>query len=233
MINCKVWHLNLSKQLNNMYFFDLGFTEENDFAYWFSLNHIKKEDRTEEQREQMRDYIKKAAERRQLQRKGCTIDERLLPATMYVTCEFDRTVVLPDFFQINSGYLIMSKAFADVLLSCNLGKTKIIPIRFFDLVSQEYVNETTYYLLNVAEKYQYFLPKQSDPSLILAWMNDDGTYYYSAPSNYLYHQKYVYSSKALSCPVDLWNDPTVNGSLFVSDKLRKALQEKGFARERV
>lgn len=122
----------------------------------------------------------------------------------------------------------MSKAFADVLLSCNLGKTKIIPIRFFDLVSQEYVNETTYYLLNVAEKYQYFLPKQSDPSLILAWMNDDGTYYYSAPSDYLYHQKYVYSSKALSCPVDLWNDPTVNGSLFVSDKLRKALQEKGF-----
>lgn len=229
MINRKVWHLNLSKQLNNMYFFDLGFTEENDFAYWFSLNHIKKEDRTEEQREQMRNYIKKAAERRQIQRKGCTIDERLLPATMYVTFEFDRTVILPDFFQINSGYLIMSKAFADVLLSCNLGKTKIIPIRFFDLVSQEYVNETTYYLLNVAEKYQYFLPDLTQPKPYFQFHQDGVDVYFPATTKAI-HDNYVYSRQALSCPVDLWADPSLLGELYISDTLMKSLKQAGFTK---
>lgn len=226
MNNQKVWYLDLGKQRNNMYFFDLGFTGKKDFAEFFKLNQIPKKDRTEKQIEKMKSYVKEASQIADVRSSFQVLDDSLLPATMYVTFEFDRNVVLRDFFQINSGYLIMSEAFAKVLLSCNLGKTQAIPIRFYDLFHDEYVNDTTYYLLNVAEKHHYFLPQSTYPMPFLHYQKDGYDIYQSALEQSV-HDTYMYSDKALSCPVDLWHEPSFLGSLLLSDKLKQALEMAG------
>lgn len=227
MSNQKVWYMNLAKQLDSLfYFFDLGFNEENDFAYWFALNQIKSEDRTPEQDDEMWAYVQKGSKQQQRYRSFYPIDKSLLPATMYVTFDYDRNTVLPDFFQIGGGYMIMSERFANILKSHDLGKTQVIPIRFFDLVHHEYVNDTTYYLLNIVEKHQYFLPDLMNPKPYFVY-EKDGVDIYRAASTKEIHDNYPYSDKALSCPVDLWAEPSLSGELYISDRLMKSLQQAG------
>lgn len=231
MNNQRFFHLNLSKQSNkySRYVYDLGFTGKADFSQDFFFSQIKKEDRTEEQIQEAKLRFQEALKISRIYRNHDPLDDDILPATLYTAHGVRKDVVLPDFFHITDNYLIMSKAFADVLLSCNLGKTKIIPIRFFDLVSQEYVNETTYYLLNVAEKYQYFLPDLTQPKPYFQFHQDGVDVYFPATTKAI-HDNYVYSRQALSCPVDLWADPSLLGKLYISETLMKSLKQAGFTK---
>ena len=84
----------------------------------------------------------------------------------------------------------------------------------------------TYYLLNVAEKHQYFLPDLMNPKPYFVY-EKDGIDIYRAAHTEEVHDNYLYSDKALSCPVDLWNDGSFLSALYISDKLMKSLQQAG------
>ncbi len=231
MDNHKIFHLDLGKQRNQYarYVYDLGFTGKKDFVYFFYLNQIKKEDRTEQQIRSMKNYVEEASQVSDLYRNISLLPNDILPATLYTMHGEKKDVILPDFFKVGGGYLIMSEAFANVLKSCRLGKTQIIPIRFFDLFHNEYVNETTYYLLNVAEKYQYFLPELTEPKPFFQYKKNGIDVYFSAIKQEM-HDNYIYSSRALSCPVDLWGDPALSGDLYISEPLMEALKQAGFTK---
>src|SRR5690606_20262187 len=90
----------------------------------------------------------------------------------------------------------------------------------------ELVNDQTYYFSNIAELRSYLRPEYCTEEL------DKRSY--TKHENYqlfsLYHADYAdyavaIANEATTCDVDLWQDPELNHSIFISDELKKALDE--------
>lgn len=94
-------------------------------------------------------------------------------------------------------------------------------MRFFDITTNECVNETEYYFINIAERHRYFLPDQQKIPKYKHYCADIHFPPYSQED--FCADNYPISSKALDCPVDIWHDPAIKNSLFLSDNLAQAL----------
>ena len=154
-----------------------------------------------------------------------------MPDIMYATSEIRKDIELPGLFQINNGYLMMTEPFAEIVQRFRIGSTQISPVNFYDLELDEPVNDRHYYFLNVCEWHSYFLPeaggKELERTQRRSW-SKDGYPVYSTPYDKNEEKLYFFSKAALDAPVDLWHDPYLDESIFMSDALVDALKAEGF-----
>lgn len=153
-----------------------------------------------------------------------------LPTTMYSSSKVGKDVIFPDIFIINDGYLILSTKLAEIFQQFRTGITEIYPVRFYDLQLDEYVDNKFYYFINVCEAHHYFLPEKSEGSSMpyLKFSGPiDGHEYYHSPRDKEGCLEFAFSKDALHAPVDLWHDPWIYDSIFISDNLMKVIRDVG------
>lgn len=147
------------------------------------------------------------------------------PTTLYAH-GFSKTVKLPSFFRTQEGFIILTEQCANVLKKFRLGESTLYPLSFFDIQLNELVNDQTYYFFNITELRSYLRPEYCTEEL------DKRSY--TKHENYqlfsLYHADYAdyavtLANEATTCDVDLWQDPELDDSIFMSDELKKALDE--------
>lgn len=155
--------------------------------------------------------------------------EKILPAnapTILYAHGFSKTVKLPSFFRTQEGFIILTEQCANVLKKFRLGESVLYPLSFFDIQFNELVNDQTYYFFNITESRSFFYPEYSTQDLT--------KYRNARHKDYqlfeLYHADYAdraiaIKKEAVECDIDLWRDPELDNSIFMSDELKKALDE--------
>ncbi|WP_170784788.1 hypothetical protein [Ruegeria lacuscaerulensis] len=123
----------------------------------------------------------------------------------------------PDIFNGPYG-LVVSRAVADVFREADLGKTQLYPLK---LCQHDRVTpvEGEYFTLALGEQKTVFVPEQSKGIEALGNTPEIWIHLGNKPNDF----DYFVSSDALGGP-DLWTDPQLHRSLFLSDRLVKALR---------
>ncbi len=131
-------------------------------------------------------------------------------------------------FRITNGFVIVNEACANLLKQFNLGNTSLTPIHIHKLDSDELCLKDTFYFLNVCERKRYMAEEQHGKKFqLLRKIDNKPMYRLSALS--LKDDLVAVSSDAVDCEFDLWHDPCLRGSFFLSDRLHKALSETDMA----
>ena len=126
-------------------------------------------------------------------------------------------------FAVRDGYILVTKPCAEILQRFRLSDTQIIPLQLFNPKTRELVNEETYYLLNIYAWRTYFDGKNNE-IFINKNYKYNGYNIYTPPYD-IKNGDCVLRSSALQCDVDLWHDPSVRDSIFLSQALRDALHK--------
>ncbi len=219
----------MDKQGRDIRGFKLSFPGQVDFPTYWQLSETYRD--SEENKQAYWALNEKYLEVINL----CTVDYKaldaaILPATMYSKSKIDPAIVLPGLFMINDSFLMMTESFWTVLRRFRLGATQTSPVSFYDLARDAAVNDETYYFLNVCEWRNYFLPGQSGEGIYSCGYQRNGYDIYQIPFDKKQNRRYVFSRAALDCPLDLWHDPMLMNSLFMSDALVAALRAAGFGK---
>jgi len=126
-------------------------------------------------------------------------------------------------FMVTDGYIIVTKSCAEILQQFRLLDIQMVPLQLFNPETRELVNEETYFLLNIYAWRTYFDGKNNE-IFINKNYKYNGYNSYTPPYN-IKNGDCVLRSSALQCDVDLWHDPSVRDSIFLSQALRDALHE--------
>lgn len=126
-------------------------------------------------------------------------------------------------FTITGRYLILSERCGEILQGFNLGNSKLVKLQIYNMATLEPDDERFFYFLDIAEWRHYLLPKESGDACYYVGYQKNG---YDAHQYRLYNNdKLVLSNKALNCDLDLWHDPMLWSSVFLSDRLYQALNK--------
>ncbi|MEM7664101.1 MAG: DUF1629 domain-containing protein [Pseudomonadota bacterium] len=155
------------------------------------------------------------------------VDNTSAPAYLY----FDRqTSTIPDdrgdAFKIYDGLLVVSQKLRDVLSSFDLGQTKLIEVPICLSDAKTVSSYPPHYILHVAETKECFVPEASEKVERQVWWGEteprpDAPWIADPSSDVLA----VRSSAAVG--VDLWADPTLKERIFLSDRLKHAIDQAG------
>ena len=202
--------------------FELTFPGLFDFPAFCKLNKVNA---TTEQKEEKNKMTQKSIEIIKRYHKAEKLNLENIPTILYAH-GFSKIVKLPSFFRTRDGFVILTEPCANILKKFRLGESALYPLSFFDIQLNEPVNDQTYYFFNITELRSYLRPESCSKDL------DERSY--SKYEGYqlfdLYHADYTdhaiaISKEAIGCDVDLWRDPELNHSIFMSDELKKALDE--------
>lgn len=229
MNNQKVWFWSTSNIFLDSRMFPMNYPNAVDYREFHELE-VLGHDKTEEEKKRYTDLLHKSIELGKMARTDFfPIPKENMPDMMYAPNKTKKGLVLPEIF--SNGYLMSHKKFVDILQQFRLGKTQISePMRFFDLTTNDYVNDTEYYFINIAERHQCFLPEQRVNPIFPnpgSQRNGIDIYYPPFKSDELNSDNFPISIEALNCPVDIWHDPNIRDSLFLSDRLAQALMKSG------
>lgn len=130
-------------------------------------------------------------------------------------------------FQIINGYLIMNQAFHDVIVKNTLGKTHFSQIYIHEIQSRIRLLDEPYYFINIAETRKFLNVADSDGIAPNSYTPEMPDRYISSPKD----NDIVLEDDAFCCDVDMWHDPRLHESIFVSDKLAQSLFAAGFENE--
>lgn len=137
----------------------------------------------------------------------------------------EQSVIRPfSLCRILDSFLIISDACANVLMRHNLGSTAIHPVKF-----QNGDNGRLYYFLNITECRKYMNREKSETANLMSVKSvTEGSQVDLKP---FAHKDRVIgvSVRAEFSDVDLWHDPGLRYSIFMSDRLRKELELKGLS----
>lgn len=146
---------------------------------------------------------------------GEVLDSELFPKEMYYTPDEGRSAALPDFFK-GGGFWIVSKRFADVIASMDPGNCRLHEVGIFYKDSLEPVGGR-YFCINFGNVKSALLPDQSNglrPAPGGKWklrpICEDGD---------------LAVSSLAKAGADIWIDPALPLTFFLSDRLVKALKE--------
>lgn len=225
MNNDKVWYWSTENIFNDSRLFPMNYPNAVDYKEYYELEKLG-ENETEQQHKRWKELLKKSIELGNMFRRDFfPIPKENMPDMMYAPNPTQKGLVLPDIF--SNGALMSHKPFVDILKQFRLGQTQISePMRFFDLTTNDYVNDTEYYFINIAERHQYFLPeKRINPIYPKPSVQVHGVDVYYSPSTQKEFtiENLPISIKAVDCEVDIWHDPQIRGSLFLSNNLAQAL----------
>ena len=126
-------------------------------------------------------------------------------------------------FAVRDGYILVTKPCAEILQRFRLSDMQMTPLQLFNPKTRELVNEETYYLLNIYAWRTYFDGKNNE-IFINKNYKYNGYNIYTPPYD-IKNGDCVLRSSALQCDVDLWHDPSVRDSIFLSQALRDALHK--------
>lgn len=200
--------------------FDLSFPEIFDYAELYKLKGDSEEEKN--QRRQMRQAKIEVVDQYHLSEKIAPVNA---PTILYAH-GFSKTFKLPSFFRTRDGFVIVTEECANVLKKFRLGSSALYPLSFFDIKLNEPVNDQTYYFFNMAELRSYLRPEYCTEKM----KKNRHTRHEGYQSFWLYHANYTdhaiaIAKEAPACDVDLWQDPELEHSIFMSDPLKKALDE--------
>lgn len=200
--------------------FDLSFPGIFDYAELYKIQGDSEEEKNI--RKQMRRAKIEIVDKYQLSEKIAPVNA---PTFLYAH-GIGKTVKFPSFFRTQDGFIILTEECANVLKKFRLGESALYPLSFFDIKLNELVNDQTYYFFNIAELRSYLRPEYSTSDLVKhPYTKHEGYQFFKLyHSNYTNHAIAV-SQDALICDIDLWQDPELNYSIFMSDELKKALDE--------
>lgn len=225
MNNEKVWYWNTLEYAFKSRPFRLNFPNNEAFLEYHRIRELEADERTDQEEKFLLDiYEKRTTLLRMAGMEFLPIPKENMPSVMYTNNGIRKGVVLADIFL--AEVFVSNHKLADILKQFRLGNSQISePMRFFDLMTNSYVNDTFYYFINIAERHSYYLPEQR--------LNPNFPETYSLSK--VYHpphckeifsvDNYPISTDALNCSVDIWHDPYIKGSLFLSDALAQALQQ--------
>lgn len=230
-----IWQLNNRRLTRNSWWFKLGIPATVNFPEYFALE--AKEDKTPQEIELRKSISNKIIEIIHLYRNHQTLPAEILPHTMYADFQVmyaafprENLALMPPLFEISDGYIMITEPLLAVLRHFRLGSTQIIPVKLREKTTNELLSEQTYYFINVCERHSYCSLEFSDPSLRKLPIKDRVLYH--SPSDKATANKFIFSKQALDCPVDIWHDPLIYGSIFFSHALSMAIYKaklnKGF-----
>lgn len=200
--------------------FGLSFPELFDYAEFYKLKGDSEEDKIK---------IKKMRQSRIEITKRYHLSEKIAPAnmpTILYAHGFSKTFKLPSFFRTQEGFVIVTESCANVLKQFRLGESVLYPLSFFDIQLNEPVNDQTYYFFNIVELRSYLRPEYCTEKM----KKNRHIRHEGYQSFWLYHANYTdhaiaIAKEAVACDVDLWQDPELEYSIFMSDELKKALDD--------
>ena len=217
-----IWQLNDRKLSRNSWWFKLGIPATLNFPEYFALE--AKENKTPREVELRKSISNKIIETIHLYRNHQMFPSDILPHTMYADFQImyaaiprEKLALLPPLFMISDGYIMIAQPLLAVLHNFRLGSTQIVPVKLRDKTTNELLSEHTYYFINVCERHSYLSLEKSDPSLRKLPTKDRILYY--PPSDKATADKFIFSEKALNCPVDIWHEPLIFNSIFFSEAL--------------
>ena len=222
-----IWLLDEYKLSRDSWWFQLGIPKTLDFSRFFFLDPEKEEEKKEW--DNMLDEILQVIrvyDRRE------ALPQIILPHAMYADFKKmyarfpkENLVKIPSFFRVSDKFIMITEQLAELLGNFRLGTTQISPVKLYEKSTGELLSEQTFYFINVCEKHSYLLPEKCDASLELVSRGDYSLYRH--PSDKEKAKKYCFSQCAMNCPVDIWHDPMVEDSTFLSDPLQQAIKKAG------
>jgi len=213
----KVWTTTIMFD-ENYRVFDLSFPKIFDYAELYKIKGDSEEEKNK--RKKMRQAKIEIVDQYHLSKKIAPVNA---PTILYAH-GFGETVELPSFFRTQDGFVIVTEACANMLKQFRLGESVLYPLSFFDIQLNEPVNDQIYYFFNIAELRSYLRPEYCIENL------DKRSYTKHAGYQLfdLYHADYTdyaiaIAKEAIECDVDLWQDPELKTSIFMSENLKQAL----------
>ncbi|MEQ1454731.1 hypothetical protein [Acinetobacter seifertii] len=223
----RVWTTTVMRE-DNLRVFELSFPGKYDYPSQYLLEKNKKF--TEEQKLEWEQMMDARLEIKKQVTSFKKLDAEIIPTILYgrtITKDID----FPYFCRTLDGDILINEECANLLKKFRLGETAMYPLSFFDIDLNEPVNNETYYFLNIAEWRNYLLPEFSSKDLYdMEIKNSNYSLYYLLESKY-HDNALAVSEKATNCDLDLWHDPALASSIFVSDELKKALENAGMAQD--
>lgn len=127
------------------------------------------------------------------------------------------------------AFLFVNEATAKILQQYNLGDTQLMKMDPYDAVSGEQIEGgCSVYLFHIAEGHEKCEVEKSCNVYIGKDPGGDIMYYDLAE---LKDDSYAVKSSALKLELDLWVDHRLNKSIFMSHRLKTALDDAGFAKD--
>ena len=229
-----IWLINDYKLGRDSWWFQLGIPATLNFPEYFSLE--AKENKTPleiEQREKIADKIIGIIH---LYRNHQILPAEILPHTMYADFQVlyaafprENLALIPSVFAVSDKYIMITEPLLRVLQNFRLGSTQISPVRLREQTTHELLSEQTYYFINVCERYNFLSPKDSDQSLKPITIGESNIYF--RPNSRDEAKLFCFSRQALDCPVDIWHDPLMTYSVFLSDPLYQAIHAAGLDKD--
>lgn len=125
-------------------------------------------------------------------------------------------------FMVKGGGIILRESCAKILQQFNLGQTTLTPLKIYEYETRELWSDEIFYFLNLCEHRQYINHPQSDSIFVYI----QGAKRYSTRGIPIQSNTLEVNKSILDCDIDLWHDPMLGSSIFMSDKLYQALNDE-------
>lgn len=155
---------------------------------------------------------------------GEYIKEKNMPTQVYLEPAENLPKVNEVAFQIINGYLVVNKACYDVMTQFNLGKTHFSEVKIINLETNTKATEQPYYFINIAETRE-FLDSENSTGVRKSRnrASDSPVRFISDPKS----NEIKLHNSVVNESIDLWHDPHLVRSLFLSNKMVNALFDAG------
>lgn len=132
-------------------------------------------------------------------------------------------------FMLGGGFIFVNETTVQILKQHNLGDSQLIKVEPYDAETDEPVkNACSLYLLHIAEAHECCDVEQSKN--IYQTKFPGGKRGYADSTDYL-EDGYVVNASVLDLKLDIWMDPRLNQTIFVSNHLKVALEKAGLAED--
>ena len=229
-----IWLINDYKLGRDSWWFQLGIPATLNFPEYFVL--YRKKNKTEQEKIHRKKMSKEIIDANDIYLRHQPLSQNILPHTMYADFQVlyaafprENLALIPSVFAVSDKYIMITEPLLKILQNFRLGSTQISPVKLREQTTHELLSKQTYYFLNVCEQHGYLSPENSDPSLRMVSRGDYSIY--SPPGDKEYVKKFYFSRSAQDCPVDIWHDPLIAYSVFLSDPLYQAIHAAGLAKD--
>lgn len=143
----------------------------------------------------------------------------VLPNSLWIDSKIQDEIPQDDeyIFMILQGAIIMRENCANVFKQCQLGESTLTPLKIYDLQTNKPWRDETFYFFNMCERRHYVCHPQSKGVLKYFEIPDVRVGYldYGGLSDGVIDVSY----DAVNSDIDIWHDPMLSGSYFMSQKL--------------
>lgn len=161
------------------------------------------------------------------QEKGGYIPKENMPTQLYLMPDSEPPTFNEPIFRIATGMFVVNQKCYDIMVQSKLGKTHFSQVSFYDIQTQTKLTDIPYYFINLAESHQFF---DNQNSLGVS----KNRYMPNSPIRWIRNTKnddIIVSKEALTVDVDMWFDPFLYNSVFLSDNLVQTLFKAGFTQK--